>query len=96
MAALVTPEEVKLRLRIVPSDTSFDDDLTMKAEQATAIVVNFLKRSVDYDWLLVDADELSIVKASILEVVKNLFEGTEPLSGWVKDLLWRYRDPALA
>ena len=96
MAALVTLAEAKLRVRVVEADTSFDADLTMKAQQATAIVSNYLKRPDDFDWLTVDATELSVVKAAILEVTRNLFEGLDPLPQFVKDILWRYRDPALA
>ena len=93
MPALVTLEEAKLRVRVVQSDTSFDADLIMKAEQATDIVVDYIKRS---DHLWTDADAPPLVKAAILEVVKNLFEDQEALPQAIKNILWRYRDPALA
>ena len=93
MPALVTLPEAKLRLRIIEADTSFDADVTMKMEQATDIVVDFIKRP-DHAWT--DADAPSLIKAAVLEVVRHLFEGNDPLPQSVKDLLWRYRDPALA
>jgi hypothetical protein len=93
MPALVTLEEAKLRLRIVPAETAFDGDLAMKIEQATDIVVDYIKQA-NHTWT--DVDSPPLIKAAILEVVKNLFEGAEPLPQAIKNILWRYRDPALA
>lgn len=93
MAALVTLDQAKMRLRLTDSDSFHDADVTMKAEQATDIVVDYIKRP-DHGWT--DADAPPIIQAAILEVVRNLFEGTDPLPQPVKDILWRYRDPALA
>lgn len=96
MVALVTLSEALLRLRLTETESFHVPDVEMKIEQATAIVVNYLKRADDYAWELVDPTEMSLVKAAILEVVRNMFEGLDPLPEAVKNLLWRYRDPALA
>lgn len=96
MTPLVTLSEVKTRLRILPAETFHDTDLTMKAAQASSIVTNYLKRPDDYDWGLATDMEIDVVKAAVLEVAANLFERTEPLNEWVKDILHRYRDPSLA
>lgn len=45
MASLVTLDQAKLQLRISLTDTNYDDDIEMKMEEATAIVLDYLKQS---------------------------------------------------
>ena len=93
MPALVTLDEGKRRLGIVLSETYYDQRVIDLTEQATDIVIDYIKRP-DHGWT--DADSPPLIKAAVLEVVKSLFEGADPLPQAVKDLLWRSRDPALA
>lgn len=93
MAALVKLDQAKLRLRLTEADDYHEPDVKMKMEQASDIVIDYIKRS-DHEWT--DEDTPPVVQAAILEVVRNLFEGVDPMPQPVKDLLWRFRDPALA
>lgn len=85
--ALVTLQQVKTHLRITNGDQ--DEDLEMKLDQATALVVLYLKRTdlgspdpepADADPTDLTPIERAIVQAAILEVVANLdrFRGDDP------------------
>jgi uncharacterized phage protein (predicted DNA packaging) len=95
MAALVTTEEAKKRLRI-----DFADDDALVAElvsEATDIIVDYLKKP-DHEWT---AETVPFrVKAAILLVTGSLYEnrdaGEEVLTSNVRALIHRDRDPALA
>jgi hypothetical protein len=109
MAALITVEHARRQLRIAPDDDTFDDELLPLVEQATAIVIDYIKRP-DHGWSAsydpaggspYDADFV-IVTAAIAEVMTNLFrhrgdsDVAGPLTARVKFMLERLRDPALA
>jgi hypothetical protein len=105
----VTIEQVNLALRL---DLGFDDsppderiaDVEMKIEQATAIVVDYLK----YDRTDWDADTVPRnVHAAVMLVVQSLYDDSakgEMLAGLgggdlrnpVVGMLHRMRDPSLA
>lgn len=95
MAALVTLDEVKNRLRIDFNDD--DVDVLAMSEEATDIVIGYIKQP-DHEWTYETVPFR--IKAAILLVVSRLYEdrgGTEDvLTDAVKRLLHRDRDPALA
>lgn len=96
MVALVTLAEAKTHLRIVGND--HDDDVTMKALQASEIVMDYLKRDAAEEYWD-DETVPTLVKAAVLLALGSLFanrEGGDPISEAVKSILHRYRDPALA
>jgi len=114
MVALVTQTECAQQLRVNIAGLSSEavDDLMFKADQASAIVVDYLKRPFD-DAPAVDpriyppgstawteATTPTLVKAAILIILTALYDGRTPtdelLSEPVKGILHRYRDPALA
>jgi hypothetical protein len=97
--ALITIEQAKQQLRI-----DFDDqnaDLQMKMEQASEIVVDYLKKP-DHGWT--DATVPKTVQAAILLVLTALFDDRDGSGegdylapdGPVARLLARHRDPAIA
>jgi hypothetical protein len=102
MTALVTLEEIKDRLRI-DTDAS-DTDLLRMADEATEIVLNYLKRPQElpsdddaYDEPWTPDTVPGSVRSAILLVVRSLHdEVDEPLSDTVRALVHRYRDPAMA
>jgi len=103
---LVTVEQAKVHLNL---DHDFDDGkVTLIVEQASAILLNYLKKPDDF-WD--DNDVPGSVSAACLLIVGALYENREgfeggqslsgysspaPLSNAVMDLVHRYRDPALA
>jgi len=92
MTSLVTIEAAKNALRVSGSD--LDDDLQLRLDQATAIVIDYIKKP-DHDWTPETVP--GPISAAILLVTRNLFdEVDEPLSEPVKALVHRFRDPALA
>lgn len=96
MAALVTTDEVRRHLKLTATDMADADlaaDVATKAEGATEIVIDYIKRP-DHEWDSSDAPAL--VKAAILLVAEDLFNGGGGLIDPVKNILHRYRDPALA
>jgi hypothetical protein len=109
--ALITLEQAKLQLRLTGT-TEHDSDIALKMEQATAIVVDYIKRP-DHGWEAgspgspgggspQDDAEFTIVQAAILEVLTNLFfhrgdDGADgPITPRLESMLRRLRDPALA
>ena len=76
-----------------------DEVIYSKIEQASDIIVNYLKLEDPDLW---DPDNTEgetlppTVEAAVLLVVQALFDGGDPLSQTVRDLVHRYRDPALA
>jgi hypothetical protein len=92
MNALVSVAVVKDRLRI--DEPESEGDLQRMAEEASAIVLDYLKKPSDA-WT--EATVPSVVRSAILLVVRALYDGEdEPLSTTVKALVHRLRDPALA
>ena len=108
MAALITIEHARRQLRL-GDDYSFDFELEPLMEQATAIVIDYIKRP-DHGWEATwdpsggspDDPDFVIVTAAIAEVMTNLFrhrgdtDVSGPLTARVKFMLERLRDPALA
>ncbi len=82
-----------------------DDDLTLKIEQASALVLVHVKRPAEWD---IDSDptqdpEFAIVQAAVFKVLGNLyrFRGDDekpmnPVGEDVIAMLSMLRDPALA
>lgn len=97
--ALVDLETAKAHLRM-DSDAE-DADIQFKLEQASAIVVDYLKLP-EGKWQVGESSASVApwpVQAAVMLVLGALFkdrEGGDPLSQAVKDLIHRYRDPALA
>lgn len=93
MASLLKLSEARLNLRII--DESSDEELALKSEMASAIVVDFIKRP-NHGWTEDTAPYL--VKAAIALVLQSLFDdlGTDPLTDGVKSILHRFRDPTIA
>lgn len=99
MAALVTLEHAKAHLNIVHD--AFDEEIERKAEDATAIVIEYLKGRADATW-----DETTVpgqVRAAVLFVLTHLFSHRgddmsldDAFWNALGRLLWRSRDPALA
>lgn len=82
-----------------------DSDLAVKIEQASAIVLIYLKRpgEWDVDSLPTDDPEFAIVQAAVLKVLGNLyrFRGDDesaaaPVSEDIIRMLSILRDPSLA
>ncbi len=94
-----------LKQRGVLDGSPPDDDLTLKIEQASALVIVHLKRSGEWD---VNSDptddpEFAIVQAAVFRVLTNLyrFRGDDekspaPVSDDVVAMLSLLRDPSLA
>jgi hypothetical protein len=94
-SALVTLEQAKLQLR-EDDDDLVDSDISMKAQQATDIVLDYLK-APDRGWTLETVP--GEVHAAILLVLSGLYEGRDAgdvISPAVVSLLMRNRDPAMA
>jgi len=93
MASLISLADAKTDLRVTSTDD--DNDVTLKMNMATEIVVDYIKRP-DHGW---DVDTSPyLIKAAIILVLRNLFdeENSDPLTDGVKAILHRFRDPALA
>ncbi|HZH10551.1 MAG TPA: head-tail connector protein [Microvirga sp.] len=99
MAALITKDQAKQQLRIDFDDQ--DADLEMKIEQASEIVIDYLKRP-DHGWT--ETTVPKPVQAAILLVLTALWDDRDghgdgdylAPDGPVARLLTRFRDPALA
>lgn len=92
-----------LELGVSPAEQ--EADLTLKIEQASAIVIAHLKRpgEWDVDSSPEDDPEFAIVQAAVLKVLGNLYrfrgddeKSPSPMSADVVDLLAMHRDPSLA
>lgn len=91
MVALVSVDQARDRLRI--DEAYAEADLERMAVEATDIVLDYIKG--ERDWTEETAPPR--VQASILLVMRNLYDGAEqPLSEPAKNLVYRLRDPALA
>lgn len=97
--ALITKEQAKNHLLIDYDDR--DADLELKMEQATEIVIDYIKKP-DHGWT--EETVPKTVQAAILLVLTALFDDRDgsgegdyiALSGPVARLLARHRDPAIA
>lgn len=95
MAALITAEAAKQRLRIDFDDE--DEAVDSMLEEATDIVIGYIKKP-GHAWT--EATVPFRIKSAIFLVFGALFEGRtgedEILTEPVRSLLHRDRDPALA
>jgi hypothetical protein len=96
--AIIDFDVAKQHLRI---DHEYEDELIrMQIEQASAVVVDYLKMPEgSWDMDSSDAPAPWPVQAAALLVLTTLHEdreGGDPISKAVRDLLIRFRDPALA
>jgi hypothetical protein len=99
MAVFVTLEQAKTHLRVV--DPASNGDVYLKAQQASAIIGDYLKSRLDATW-----DETTApgpIQAATLLMLTHLYEhrGEDMASDqalWmaIDRLVVRYRDPALA
>jgi hypothetical protein len=108
VSALLTIEQARRQIRLLPLDGSFDDELVPLIEIATAIVIDYIKRP-DHTWSAssdpagspYDPDFV-IVTHAIAEVLSNLWthrgdsDAPGPLTDRVRMILERLRDPSLA
>lgn len=108
MAALITLALAKQHLRIPVDDTAHDPDIQSKADQSSAIIVDYLKAQADPAWT--DTTVPLPVQAAMLIMLTHLYEhrgddmtptptGSTPDEDvWnaIDRLLKRSRDPALA
>lgn len=96
---LVTLAEARVHLRVDGETENplgpIDQDITNKILQASDIVTDYIKQP-DHEWTEEDAPPL--IKAAVLLVLSKLFDAPmdDPLPDGVKNILHRYRDPALA
>lgn len=89
--SLVAIDAAKRSLRVDGSD--LDSDLQWRLEQATEIVIDYLK-TPDHGWTVETVP--GPISAAIILVTRSLFDGEgAPLSEEVKSLVRRFRDPAL-
>lgn len=103
--ALITTEQALTHLRV--SGDEYTADVELKMEQATALVITYLKRP-NHTWTTetdpVADPEFAIVRGAILEVLANLFYDrgdhddptVGPITPRLKNALSMLRDPALA
>lgn len=98
---IVTMEQVKSWCEV---DHDEDDaKLEQIASDASEIMLDYLKKPLDY-WQSSAGDPAGVpgtVRAATLKVAASLYEnrdgsGPEALSQDVKDMVHRYRDPAMA
>lgn len=95
-AVLITLQQAKDQTGRLAADQ--ESDLLLKTEAATDVVIDYIKRP-DHGWT--ERTVPPVIRSAILLVLSSLCneagDGTgEALSQNVKDLVWRYRDPALA
>jgi hypothetical protein len=93
---LVDLETTKGHLRM---DEDFADDVIYsKIEQASEILIDYLKVDADlWDQDSTESEEIpKVVEAATLLMVDALFHDEDPLSDKVRNLVHRLRDPALA
>jgi hypothetical protein len=98
---LLTLAQAKAQLRVPPDDTSRDEDIYAKVEEASAIILDYLKAQADPTW---DEDTVPWhVRAAVKLMLTHLNEhagddmsNDERLWGAIRRLLERSRDPALA
>jgi hypothetical protein len=104
---LVSLDMAKSHLRV----SAADDDLgiNFKIEQASHILLDYIKKRDPEVWdqTRIPSESESdsefylepvpfLIEAATLLILEALYDGHDPLSQPVKDLLHRYRDPALA
>lgn len=103
--SLVTLEVAKNHLRIEAAYTDEDGNIARKVAQASSILLNYLKVATD-NWQDSSGEPVDVpplIEAAVLLILGALYENVDgstdapqPLSQAAKDLVHRYRDPALA
>lgn len=100
MTALITLAEAKAHLRVTAA--AEDTLIAAYAEGATDTVINYITQADD-TWTDTDGDNAApaLIRMAILLVLGSLYSNrgdmeADYLSEPVKNLLRRYRDPALA
>lgn len=94
--ALITLEEARLHLRVDAEPTDpVNQDIDAKILEASSIVIDYIKKP-DHEWD--DETAPALIKSAVKIVLANLFDNPmgDPLVEGVKNILHRYRDPALA
>jgi hypothetical protein len=97
--ALVTDREARLHLHIdaMPESppSAADELVTMKIEHASNIVADYIKDPGN-GWTAETAPRL--IKAAVLLVLGIIYDdaAADPLTPGVKNILRRWRDPAMA
>jgi len=102
MASLITLDEAKTQLHIPLATTDRDMDVQALVDEASAVIVNYLKSLGDPTWTAVTAP--LPVKRSVKLLIANYDEnrGDKDMKNdadcWmaIERLLVRFRDPALA
>lgn len=99
--ALISLEQAKAHLRVVSSDE--DDDIARKVEQASAVVLDYLKSQAVAGWSDGTVTVPGHVEAATMVMLTHLYENrgddmAADEDAWkaVERLLMRSRDPALA
>lgn len=95
MTPLICLEDAQMDLRDDSPDAQAD--ILLKAQMATDIVLDYIERRGEIggpDWTRETVPFL--IKAAVMIVLRNLYEGEEPLNAGVQSILRRYRKPALA
>ena len=105
--ALITLDQAKTQCKIPLESVEYDDDLTLKIEHATALVVDFMNRSED-DWVAGSpqaspADqEFPLIQAAILAVLLRMWRRVEetdtqygPMTPAIERMLRGLRIPAI-
>lgn len=92
MTTLVTIDEAKRQLRIENDDQ--DTVITDIAADASALILDYLKTpDADYD----DTTVPLVIKRAVLALLTVLMEDRSAgIPDQIKDMLTRWRDPALA
>lgn len=106
MTMLVTLDEAKDQVRILRDNTYFDNDLELKVEIASDILLDFCKLAAVPDEWFDDNSPANIsapatIKGVVLLMTAEMFLNREssismPLSDQIKSILrLKYRDPTL-
>jgi Phage gp6-like head-tail connector protein len=101
MAVIATLAQAKAHLRLSADASANDADVELKLQQATAIIVDYLKDRADAAWTPYTVP--GPVQSATLLMLTHLYEhrGDEPSTDdalWlaISRLLMRLRDPAVA
>lgn len=100
MAVLITLAQAKQQLVIETETTERDSELLLKMEEASDIVMDYLKSRADQAWTSNSVPPR--IRSAVLLVLTNLWAhrgddgSSDPISSAVASLLMRDRDPAVA
>jgi hypothetical protein len=94
MAALINLQQAKDHLHI--TDEASNSDLNLKVDQASAIVVRYLKSLADAGWSTGAVPVPGNVSAATLLILGDLYEQRPVDWTAIERLLVSFRDPSLA